>query len=193
MNDPLKGLRKGINDREIKTLIWPASAPCPVEKGERYELQSCVIEIDKVSRKLIKGREAEWQATFVRHEQERVNLLRAAPPKRAPDESDAHLGLSETEKARREGQYTTSRFAAMSDEPESVGPDWEDKKRGERELERQKERQKRFDQTRQDQDVDRAAARLKQVGKTLGANGVDLTHMLDDIVERLALEEKEAA
>lgn len=151
MKDPLAGKRAAINDRDVTVLIWPAvdsqghTPPCPVAKGDRFTLRSCVIEIEQPARKLPKGRKAEWHATFIRHETERPQLLRSAPPKRPPSEDDAHLGLTQTERARREGMYTASRFAALKDEPESVGPDWKDEGVGEREqrrLEAQRERQR---------------------------------------------------
>lgn len=193
MTDPLQGQRKAVNERTTTMLRWPAKKPCPVSKGDRYELQSCVIEIDTVSRKIIKGRPAEWQATFIRHEQDTVNLLRFTPPTRAPRAEDSSIGLTDTEKARREGSYTSTAHAASPHEPESVGPDWEDKHAAERELARQTEGKARMTADRQDAEVDKAAARLKQVGRTLGRNGRDLTHMLDDVLERLAREEGEAA
>jgi hypothetical protein len=190
MNDPLAGYRKQINERRITTLIWPADQPCPVEKGQMYELQSCTIEIEQPSRKLIKGRQAEWHVKFVRHEVDRPQLLRYIPPTRAPTGDDGNLNLTDTERARRESAYTSTSHAASPHEPESVGPDWEDKRRGERELERQAARKS---MERQDAEIDKAAARLKQVGKTLGANGHDLTHLLEDVYERLATEERDAA
>lgn len=191
--DPLAGYRKAINAREVKVLRWPADKPCPVKRGERFTLQSCVIEIDTVNRKLVKGKAAEWHATFIRHEQDRINLLRFTPPTRAPHQSDSQLGMTETEKARREGNYTSSLKSASPHEPESVGPDWVDKNAPERELRRQEERKAAMTTERADAEVDKAAARLKQVAKTLGRNGHDLTGLLADVYERLAREEREAA
>jgi hypothetical protein len=189
--DPLAGYRRAINAREITTLIWPAALPCPVNKGEMYELQSCVIEIEQPSRKLVKGRPAEWHVKFVRHEVDRVNLLRASPPMRAPSADDAHLDLSDTERARREGQYTTSRYAAMPDEPESVGPDWEDKRRGERELRRNEDRRAVDKEAIARDGLRTLKARSAQTILALGAKGYDVTPCLNDIYERLAQEERE--
>jgi len=198
MKDPLAGKRTAINDRTMKTIIWPAmddegrTVPCPVAKGDRFTLRSCVIEIETISRSL-RGGVAEWHARFIRHERERVYLLRFTPPTRPPSEDDSHLGLSQEERAKREGMYTSSRHSASPHEPESVGPDWKDTRKAERELERQDARKARLDVERQDREVDRAAARVKQVGKTLGAKGVDLTDELADIYARLAEMERKAA
>ena len=192
MTDPLKGQRKAVNDRKATVLRWPAVHECPVAKGERYPLQSCVIEIETVSRKLVKGRPAEWQATFIRHEQDRVFNLRQNPPSHASSEKDAHLDISAAEKARRDGSYTASNATAVPHEPESVGPDWKDTGAAGRELVRQDERKARMTADQQDAEVDKAAARLKQVGKTLGRDGHDLTHFLADLYERMATEEREA-
>jgi len=200
--DPLKGQRKAINERKVTVLRWPATKvvrdqtmhlPCPVKKGNRYELQSCVIEIDTASRKLIKGRSAEWQATFIRHEQDQVNLIRFNPPTRAPRADDANIGLTDTEKARREGNYTSTAHAASPHEPESVGPDWEDKRAAERELARQTERKASMTVDQQDAEVDKAAARLKQVYKTMVRGGCDPTQALSDLMAQVARDEREAA
>ena len=201
MTDPLQGQRKAVNERKATMLRWPATKvvrdqtihlPCPLEKGDRFELQSCAIEIDTVTRKLIKGRPAEWQATFIRHEQDTVNLLRFTPPTRAPRAEDSSIGLTDTEKARREGSYTSTAHAASPHEPESVGPDWEDKHAAERELARQTQRRERMTTEQQDREVDKAAARLKQVYKTMGRNGTDLTYVLEDLYKRMANDEREA-
>lgn len=140
MTDALAGYREAINERKVTVLKWPASKPCPVEKGERYKLRSCEVEIDTINRKLVKGKGAEWHVTFVRHERDVPQLLRFTPPTRAPRETDSQLGMTETEKARREGNYTSSLKSASPHEPESVGPDWVDPARGTRELKRQEAR-----------------------------------------------------
>lgn len=191
MPDPLAGFRRLINERRVTTLVWPASDPCPVERGERFELQSCTIEIDKVSRKLVKGRPAEWHVTFIRHEEDVPQLLRFTPPTRAPRSTDGNLTLTDTERARRESAYTSTSHAASPHEPESVGADWEDKRRGERELERQKARKERMSEAALEREAKQAAARLKQVVLTSGRKGRDLTPLLADVFERLAREERE--
>lgn len=126
-------MRVGIADRKIKVLRWPADEPCPVEKGDRFEIRGVVIEIESIKRKINKGQPAEWHATFIRHEPDRVHLLRQAPPVHAGSEKDLDIDLSATERARRDGCYTSSKVAAMPLEPESVGPDWDDAKAAERE------------------------------------------------------------
>ena len=193
MSDPLTGYRNAISRGDCRRLVFPADKPCPVKPGDRFHLRSCEIVIEKVGRKLVKGRQPEWHATFVRIDKEQVYMLRRTPPTHAGTEQDLNLDITDTERARRDGNYTASRFAALENEPESVGPDWEDKGMAERELRRQEERKARITAERSDAEVDKAAARLKQVGRTLGRSGHDLTPLLDEIYERLAREEQEAA
>lgn len=193
MTDPLKGQRKAVNERKASILRWPADTECPVEPGDRFKLQSCEIEIETVSRKLVKGRPAEWHATFIRHEPDRTYLLRFTPPTRAPHASDSTLGMTETEKARIEGNYTSTVHSASPQEPESVGPEWKDKNAPERELRRQEERRQRIAAERAEREAAQAAARVKQSVLTLGRKGHDLTPLLADIFERLAVAEREAA
>ena len=133
MKDPLAGKRRGIINRETKVLIWPAvnnegvTVPCPVEKGDRFNVSGVpVIEIEKVARKLPAGRRAEWHATYIRHEVDRPQLLRRVPSG-LPSSDREHVGLSDVEKARVDGNYTSSLALSVGrEEPESVGPDWED-------------------------------------------------------------------
>jgi hypothetical protein len=193
VTDPLAGKRKAINEGKVTVLRYPASKPCPIEVGEKHTLQSCVIEVERITRKLIKGKEAEWHVTFIRHEEDRPYLLRFTPPAHADRDDRRDADASAIERARVESAYTSTTHAASPHEPESVGPDWEDKHKAERELERQKAREERFNVERQNQEVDRAAARVKQVGKTLGEKGVDLTEDLAEIYARLAAMEKKAA
>jgi hypothetical protein len=193
MTDALAGYRRQINERKVAVLRFPASKPCPVEPGQHHSLQSCVIEIESVHRKIIKGKEAEWHVTFIRHEPDHKHFLRQSPPVHASSEQDANLDLSKAERARRDGNYTGTTYSAMPNEPESVGPDWEDKRAPERELQRQEERRARVTAQRNDAEVDKLAARVKQVGKQVGRNGVDLTPALADIYERLAKLERDAA
>lgn len=151
MKDPLAGKRRGIINRETKVLIWPAvnnegvTVPCPVEKGDRFNVSGVpVIEIEKVARKLPAGRRAEWHATYIRHEVDRPQLLRRVPSG-LPSKASEHVGLTEQEKARRESAYTSSLALSLGrEEPESVGPDWDDPGVAEREDRRkaaQRERQ----------------------------------------------------
>lgn len=69
MTDPLAGLRETINRGELKVLTYPADRPCPVKKGQTFKLRSCQIRIEKVRRRLARGK-AEWVANFVRIERE---------------------------------------------------------------------------------------------------------------------------
>jgi len=194
MKDPLAGFRRAILNREVTVLRYPADHEPLPERGAKYPVgQNLVIEIEKVGRKIIKGQPAEWHVTFIRHEKDVPQLLRFTPPTRAPGNQDGALDLTATERARRESAYTSTSHSASPHEPESVGPDWKDTRKAERELERQEARKARLNVERQDQEVERAAARVKQVGKTLGAKGIDLTDELAGIYERLADAERKAA
>lgn len=193
MSDPLAGYRKDINEGKVRVLRYPASKPCPLRVAERYPLQSCVIEIERVIRKLIKGKEAEWHVTFIRHEQDRAYMLRFTPPAHAERNDRKDADAATIERARVESAYTSTTHSASPHEPESVGPDWEDKHKAERELKRQKAREERLSVDRMEAEVDKLAARVKQVGLTRARGGHDLTHLLADVYERLAAEEREAA
>jgi hypothetical protein len=188
-SDPLAGYRRQINERKVAVLRFPASKPCPVEPGQHHSLQSCVIEIESVHRKIIKGKEAEWHVTFIRHEQDKVNLLRQSPPVHASSEQDANLDLSKAERARRDGNYTGTTYSAMPHEPESVGPDWEDKRAAERELQRQEERRARMTEAREREEAEKAIARFKTEIRGKVGKGKDLTPLLADVFERLARDE----
>jgi hypothetical protein len=164
VSDPLKGLRRSIAEGKVKVLIWPADQECPVQKGQRFKIQSIEIEIETVQRKIVKGRAPEWHATFVRHEPDRVYLLRQAPPVHATHEQDHDLDSSMAERARRDGQYTSSRLTAVPNEPETVGPDWKDPNAEKRRLRhkedratQEKERRLRLLQRRLDYAIKNAA------------------------------------
>jgi hypothetical protein len=126
MSDPLKGMRRAIAQGKMRVLRWPADQDCPVEKGERFKVQSIEIEIDSIQRKIVKGKPPEWHATYVRHEKDRHYYLRQAPPVHATHEKDQDLDADMAERARKDGHYTSSRLTAVPDEPETVGPDWKD-------------------------------------------------------------------
>jgi hypothetical protein len=143
VSDPLAGYRKQINEGRVTVLRFPASKPCPVRPAERYPLQSCVIEVERVIRKLIKGKEAEWHVTFIRHEQDRPYMLRFTPPAHADSGKRTDPDASSVERARVESAYTQSAHSASPHEPESVGPYWKDKGMAERELARQDARAER--------------------------------------------------
>lgn len=182
-----------MNERKARILQWPHAGKCPVEVGERFELQSCVIEITRVRESLKAGADPLWIAEFTRHEEEKPQLLRFVPPTRQPSRSDDNLDLSATERARRESAYTSTSHAASPHEPETVGADWEDKNRGKRELERQAAYRERMDEERTLVEATKLAARVKQEVIARGAKGEDLTHLLADVYERLAGDQKEAA
>jgi hypothetical protein len=124
--DPLAGWRNKIADFETSLIRYPADRDCPVKKGEVYHLRGCSITIESITRKLPAGRPAEYHVTFIRHEDDRVYLLRQSPPVHANSEHDQHINISAQERARRDGQYTSSSVSAVPQEPESVGPEWKD-------------------------------------------------------------------
>jgi hypothetical protein len=193
MSDPLKGQRRAVLSGEINVFRWPHKGPCPVSVGNRFPVGHIEVEITRVKESLKAGRLPLWIAEFTRIEPDTVHLLRSAPPAHDDGAEQHDLDDREIRKAAAASAYTSSPYAAVPNEPESVGPDWEDKKRGERELERQQVRKARMTVEQSDAEVDKAAARLKQVGKTLGRRGVDLTDDLRDIYERLAEMERKAA
>lgn len=147
--DPLTGLRDRIANGEIGLLTYPADKPCPVQKGDRLAIRSWLaIEITKVARKIVRGKGTLWRCEFTRHEADRPQLLRRVPSG-LETPADQILGMGDIERARRDGNYTTSTALALADEPESVGPDWIDleakqrretwREKHERELERRDE------------------------------------------------------
>ena len=187
-----------MNERKARILQWPHGDSCPVRVGERFELQSCVIEITRV-RESLKAADEEgrprslWIAEFTRHEEEKVFLLRSAPPAHADQEEQTDLDAAAIKKAAAESAYTSSQHGALPNEPESVGPDWEDKGRAKREKDRLDERKAAMSEAMLEMEAKKLAARAKQVVLERGRKGEDLTHLLSDVYERLACERKEAA
>lgn len=196
LSDPLAGKRRLIAERKVSVLVWPAVGedgdvlPAPVAKGDRFLVHGVPeIVIESCNRKLPAGKPAEWHASFVRLEVDRPQLLRRVPSG-LPSRHDRSVGLSDIERARVEGNYTSSVRMALVDEPESVGPDWKDTGVAEREARRLKDRRVVQDE---ETEARKAAARVKQVVLETGRKGKDLTPLLDDIYARLAEETKEAA
>lgn len=138
--------------------------------GERFELQSCVIEITRV-RESLKAADEDgrprslWIAEFTRHEEEKPMLLRSSPPAHADHEEVTDLDAFAIKRAAAESAYTSSEFAAMPNEPESVGPDWVDAGKAEREAKRQ-EAQMEVQQQRQAQAAKSRLNRLLAGAKT---------------------------
>ena len=154
MNDPLKGMRRKIANGEMRVLRWPADRDCPVEKGQRFKVQAIEIEIETIQRKLVKGKPPEWHATYIRHEKERYYHLRQAPPVHATHERPEDIDVGKAERARRDGNYTSSRVTAMPEEPESVGPDWRDEMAEKRRL-KHKEHRKEVERERRERLIHR--------------------------------------
>lgn len=120
-------------------------------------------------------------------------LLRSAPPAHADHEEITDLDAFAIKRAAAESAYTSSEYAAMPNEPESVGPDWEDKGRAKREKDRLDERKAAMSEATLEMEAKKLAARAKQVVLERGRKGEDLTHLLADVYERLANETREAA
>lgn len=176
MSDPLAGKRRDIMARKAKVLIWPAvdeigvTLQAPVEKGQRFPVSGVpVIEIESITRKLPAGRKAEWHATFIRHEVDRPQLLRRVPSG-MPTPSNKTDGLSDIERARVESAYTSSPTQAIVDEPESVGPDWEDPGVAER----AKNRIEARSELRAEEEAERANRQVRaQLGRVLKGLSVE--------------------
>ncbi len=163
-----------------------------MEVGERFTLQSCVIEITRVRESLKAGADPLWIAEFTRHEQEKVFLLRSAPPAHADHEEQTELDAAAIKKAAAESAYTSSQHGALPNEPESVGPDWEDTGKGQREIRRQAARAALKAEETSRVELRRFKARAAQVMLASGRCGRDLTPLLEDIFARLETEEREA-
>lgn len=186
--DPLEGKRKEITQgiRDGKgTFVLTAET---VKKGELYHLSAGTIRIDKVSGKLVTGKGREWAVSFTLLREDRPQLLRRVPSG-LPDGPGHSAGGSDIERARIESAYTSSPRQAIVDEPESVGPDWEDMGRAERETRRQKAVNDRMTEEKILVEATKLAARVKQEVIERGANGKDLTPLLSDVYERLAQDE----
>lgn len=149
MADPLAGMRKKIASGEIRVLRWPGDRDCPVQNGQRFQVQGVEIEIHSIKRHIAAGKPVEWHATFIRHEKDRVYLLRQAPPVHATHEKPDEVSGSLAERARRDGNYTSSRVSAVPDEPETVGPDWKDQNAEVRRL-RHKEHRSQIERERRE-------------------------------------------
>jgi len=196
LSDPLKGMRKRIYSGEIRVLRWPGKGECPVQKRQRFKVQGIIIEIDTIQRKIVKGKPPEWHATFIRHERDRVYLMRQSLPVQATHESPEDVTLDMAERARRDGNYTSSPVVAISQEPETVGPDWKDKLAAKRKEERRKAmaeiRRKRY----QRDTSRRVKITLEHKFKHLHAQGVDIMPLVAeiyDILERYQAPERDAA
>jgi len=138
--DPLKGRRMVLN-QEIhdgaKLIVLPAPGKnpvCPVRKGELYHLPSGGVLIDKITRKVVKSRSAEWHIEFTRILKERDYFMRRTPPNAGtPDDNktDEEAGI--------ESSYTGTASKSL-DDLATVPPDFVERGRAKRELERQEAR-----------------------------------------------------
>lgn len=184
-------MRRDIAERKLQVLRWPADGPCPVEKGERFKVLGFVIEIETIQRKLIPGKPAEYHVTFIRHEPDRVYLLRQGKPVNADQKKDVDIDLPAAERARRDGEYTASRVSAMQMEPESVGPEWKDKHAPRNEERRQRDRSAVRGEDEVRKHIRRMKLQASRVVLETHRGGKDITHMLADIYARLAQQAEE--
>jgi hypothetical protein len=101
--DPLAGMRRAINDRELSTLRWPlivdgAERPCPVAVGQVIELRTCHIEITRIERSKGGAKLSRlWLAFFARHDKraDKPILLSAGTGAPYTDDPAQALGLRE--------------------------------------------------------------------------------------------------
>ncbi len=133
--DPFAGCRKYTSDLVrggAKMIVFPAPGKdpvCPVSKGEIYHLPGERIQVDTVTRKVMKGREAEWHIGYIRLARDRVLLLRQTVPGPRPYETAKEPTADEIERARIDGNYTSSyeKSDGGTDAGEAVPIDWEDR------------------------------------------------------------------
>lgn len=184
-------MRRDIAERKLQVLRWPADGPCPVKKGERFKILGFVIEIETIQRKLIPGKPAEYHVTFIRHEPDRVYLLRQGKPVNADQKKDVDIDLPATERARRDGEYTASRVSALHMEPESVGPDWFDYKRAKRERDHQNDLKEMKRRKYHNDSRRRLKLALEQVIRENTKRGYDITPLMQDILARLEQEKRQ--
>lgn len=162
--DPLGSRRTELSNaikQGAQVLIFPDSDECPVRKGEIYHLVSGRILIDRVTRKMEKGKsERQWHVEFIRLMTERDYFIRRTPPNLGTPES-----ASETdEQAKIESSYTAN-AAKSIDDLATVPPDWEDQNKGVREVKRQ-DAQREIQQQRQAQAAKSRLNRLLAGAKT---------------------------
>ena len=136
-SDPFEGKRIKISQsiRDGAKVIVFTEAKCPVVKGELYHLPCGQILIDKVSRKIIKARGAEWQVEFIRQMRDRDYFLRSIVPGAKQGETPGNATPDEVERARIDGNYRHSP-ERDGDELPAVPPDWIDKAAPARDLNR---------------------------------------------------------
>lgn len=168
--DPFEGWRvemaKRIRDGQ-SVLVFPADVECPVRKGEMYHFPSGDILIERVGRKIVKGRQAEWHVEFIRHMNDRLYFLRNTVPAADPEDVVREATVTDIEHARIDGNYSHSKVDG-GDELAAVPPNWQDKGRTERKVLHLKDR----DEIRAEDDMKR---QRKAAKATLDATLAGLT------------------
>jgi hypothetical protein len=134
-----------------------------VFKTERIDGKDYPKVFLRVTSHPIRGKKGDWRVNYVK------------------------VGFDRDEYLAKASGYTENPLVAMDDLP-VVPRTWQDTGAGERELRRQMDRR---DIRTQEEEVMKAAARLRQVGKQSTRKGRDLTYMLQEIYDRLAEEERE--
>lgn len=167
--DPLYGRRVEITRkvRNGERMLVFLEEECPVRKGEMYHLTCGDILIERVGRKIVKGRQAEWHVDFVRHMTDRLYFLRNTVPAADPEDTVREPTITDIQHARIDGNYSHSKVDG-GDELPAVPPDWVDRGRTERKVLHMKDR----DEIRAADDVKR---QRKAAKATLDATLAGLT------------------
>lgn len=193
IGDPLAGHRKPITESvRAGKGAFRFSGDSPVSKGERYHLPCGEIVIGKITTGANKRGERYAEVQFTNIDRDRLYYLRSTVPAARPDEMVKAPTAEDIERARIDGNYLTGAPEADGDPLPTVPPDWIDSGRAQREIDRREaQRELRASQNmrRQSRQI---KAKLDEVNR-MGEKGIDLTHELDDIIERLNDAMKDAA
>mgnify|MGYP000051743418 CR=1 FL=1 len=178
IDDDPRAARRALARRDLSTRKIEEELPAVlsfseqpnVEPGDVFVFKSELVngeDLPKVYLRVvstpIRGKKGDW----------RVNYMK--------------VGFDTDEYLAKSTGYTENPLVAIDDLP--VAPkSWQDAGVGERELRRQMDRKEVL---KQEDEILKAAARLRQVGKQSSRKGRDLTFMLKDIYDRLAEEERE--
>lgn len=185
IGDPLAGHRKPITEAvRAGKGSYRFSGDSPVGKGERYHLPCGEIVVGKVTTGANKRGERFAEVQFTNIDRDRLYYLRSTVPAARPDEMVKAPTAEDIERARIDGNYLTGAPEAGGDPLPTVPPDWKDSGRAQREIiRREAQRELRASQNmrRQSRQI---KAKLDEVNR-MGEKGIDLTHELDDIIERL--------
>jgi hypothetical protein len=193
IGDPLNGHRSEIA-KAVKAGkgVFYMDGDSFVLKGDRYHLPCGEIVVSKVTTKTTKRGETRTEIHFTHLVEDKVYFLRSTVPAAKPDELVKPPTAGDIEEARINGNYLTGAPEKGGDRLPTVPPTWKDSGRAERE-------QKRLEALREERAVQNMRRQSRQIKAKLdevnrmGEKGVDLTHELDDIIERLNGAMKDAA